>query len=224
MNNTCYAYRALYEKKGLIRFVSHLDVARMVMRALRLGVDELNFSRGFNPHPKVSFCQALSLGFESDSEYFDFEALSRLDMGLLPGKINKNLPGGLKIVRVNGLERENSVGEPVSCSYAVELERDPEYIAECLDKFNSGETWVFRKENGREINLRETVEEIKLFDKKDNRAGLFLKISLENKRYVNPRAIICELFNYTEKDVLKFVFCRKHFDWRRKDAENTNKC
>ncbi|MBN2190309.1 MAG: DUF2344 domain-containing protein [Candidatus Aureabacteria bacterium] len=223
MSDISYVYRALYEKKGLIRFVPHLDVARMVMRALRLVVEELRFSQGFNPHPKVSFCQALSLGFESDSEYFDFEVAGRPDTELWPGEISRNLPVGLKVVRLDSLDCKTGSGEPVSCSYSVTIDRSPEYISGRLDRFNSGEAWSFRKKNGREANLRESVQEIKLLGKKGDGVELFLRINLEDQKYINPRVVICELFDYTEEDVLKFVFCRKHFNWRRKDAENTNK-
>ncbi|MDD5644878.1 MAG: TIGR03936 family radical SAM-associated protein [bacterium] len=224
MNDSFFVYRVSYEKKGLIRFVSHLDVARMVMRALRLGVNELRFSQGFNPHPNVSFCQALSLGFESDSEYFDFEALGRLDANLLPGKINRNLPKGIRVLRVDELRRGSGVEDPVSCVYEVALEGFSEDIRRRVEQFESCETRPFRKRNGREVNLRETVDEIRLLNEKDNRPGLFLRLSLENQKYINPKSVICELLGYAEKDVLKLRFRRKYFNWRKEYAENINKC
>ncbi len=55
--------RIIYEfgKKGRLRFISHLDLQRFMMRALRRTDLPVAYSHGFNPHPQMSFASALAM-------------------------------------------------------------------------------------------------------------------------------------------------------------------
>ena len=54
-------------------YISHLDVQRLLQRVFRRAEVELSFSQGFNPHPKITYGNALALGVESYREYVDIE-------------------------------------------------------------------------------------------------------------------------------------------------------
>lgn len=69
----------LFSKKGRLRFVSHLDMQRFLMRALNRTCLPIAFSQGFNPHPVMSLASALAMGYESDYEVLEI-------------KINDNIP------------------------------------------------------------------------------------------------------------------------------------
>ena len=51
-----------------MRYISHLDLMRLFMRAMRRAELPLKMSEGFSPHPKLSFKRALKLGVESQQE------------------------------------------------------------------------------------------------------------------------------------------------------------
>jgi radical SAM-linked protein len=53
-----------FSKKGMIRYISHLDFIRLIYRALRRADLPFMLSEGFNPRPKIDFGQALKLGVE----------------------------------------------------------------------------------------------------------------------------------------------------------------
>lgn len=59
-----------YKKDGL-KYLSHLDIARMIIRALNRAGFNLIYSQGYNPRPKVSFSNPTPLGLESLAEYGD---------------------------------------------------------------------------------------------------------------------------------------------------------
>ncbi|MCD6308125.1 MAG: TIGR03960 family B12-binding radical SAM protein [Candidatus Latescibacteria bacterium] len=63
--------RMKYVKNGAARFTSHLDMIRIFDRTLRRAEIPVAFSKGFHPHPKLSFGFPLPLGFESLAEYVD---------------------------------------------------------------------------------------------------------------------------------------------------------
>lgn len=61
-----------FSKKGILRYISHLDFIRLIYRALRRAELPFMLSEGFNPRPKISFGQALKLGVEGVMEIVFF--------------------------------------------------------------------------------------------------------------------------------------------------------
>ncbi|NLY60794.1 MAG: DUF2344 domain-containing protein, partial [Clostridiales bacterium] len=43
-----------------VKYISHLDFMRAVQRALRRAEIPVAYSKGFNPHPRLSFASALA--------------------------------------------------------------------------------------------------------------------------------------------------------------------
>ena len=64
--------RLFFKKDGPLRFVSHLDMNRVMTRILRLSKVPVWYTEGFNPHPYITFALPLSLGFSSEYEVMDF--------------------------------------------------------------------------------------------------------------------------------------------------------
>ncbi|NLN06012.1 MAG: DUF2344 domain-containing protein [Firmicutes bacterium] len=86
-----------FAKQDLMRYLSHLDLMRTWQRAVRRAALPLVYSRGFNPHPKLSFASALPVGVASAAEYADIYfagELSAADMEKLQGA----LPAGLALL------------------------------------------------------------------------------------------------------------------------------
>jgi radical SAM family uncharacterized protein/radical SAM-linked protein len=80
--------RFLFTKQGPLRFVSHLDLAKVVKHVLAMSPLVVAYTRGFNPQPRIQFAPPLVLGYESDGELLDvffaksydpFEALELLN-------------------------------------------------------------------------------------------------------------------------------------------------
>lgn len=63
--------RLAYQKLGKVRFLGHLDMARLWERGLRKARLPIAMSAGFTPRPKVSFGLALPTGAESLVELLD---------------------------------------------------------------------------------------------------------------------------------------------------------
>lgn len=65
--------RVKWGKKGLVRFLSHLENNRIIQRAIKRAEIPVAYSQGFHPHQKLSFGPPLPLGYSSDSEYLDIQ-------------------------------------------------------------------------------------------------------------------------------------------------------
>ena len=74
--------RARYAKEGRLRFISAIDLGRVWERALRKADLPIGYSEGFTPHPKVSFPDALALGYASTGEYVELTFEVPVDVGV----------------------------------------------------------------------------------------------------------------------------------------------
>jgi radical SAM-linked protein len=89
--------RMEFEKTGCLRFISHLDLVRLFQRAMRRAGIPVAYSKGFNPHARISLGPALALGISSTREYMDVELDEDIEPGQMLDRLNKCLPEGVKI-------------------------------------------------------------------------------------------------------------------------------
>ncbi len=97
MSDFIYKTTFVFSKKGLMRYISHLDLMRLFTRAFRRASLPIKITEGFSPHHKFSIKRALKLGVESDSE----EATVLLTELIKPEEFKKRLqielPEGIDI-------------------------------------------------------------------------------------------------------------------------------
>jgi radical SAM-linked protein len=133
-----YRYRARYSKSGDLRFIGHLDLARLILRALRRSGLELLYSRGFNPKPKVGFGPALAVGVASSAEYIDFDTYRRLGQDDAEADINGALPDGLRFDLVKEIPRSAAaLGEAIRAARYRVSTRAGGDLAEAVDAFRA---------------------------------------------------------------------------------------
>ncbi len=87
-----------------MRFVSHLDILRLLQRAFRRAEIPLGYSQGFNPHPLLSFATALSTGYTSDAEWIDVKLDGDMDTARFISSVNAALPSGFEFKEAYAVE------------------------------------------------------------------------------------------------------------------------
>lgn len=97
-----YMYKVFFEftKKDKIRYISHLDLMRLFMRAFRRADLPVKMSQGFSPHPKFSIKRALKLGVESEAEQATVLLKEPCQPDCFRDKLQVVLPPGIKIKNV----------------------------------------------------------------------------------------------------------------------------
>lgn len=151
--------RIAYQKLGKVRFLGHLDMARLWERGLRKARLPVAMSAGFTPRPKVSFGLALPTGAESlvelldvtFDETFDSTVDARFDLRELPGVLSSALPPGVDVIDADAvsptvwsLQEDVTATTWVMAVDAPELDLD-ERVAAVLE---SPEIWVERERKG----------------------------------------------------------------------------
>lgn len=97
-------YRIRFKKTGTLKLLSHLELVELFSRAIRRAELPVAFSRGYNPHMKVSFWHALPVGFESMCEYLNITLVEKLGCDDIRRNLNNELPCGIEILQVENTE------------------------------------------------------------------------------------------------------------------------
>ena len=99
-------YRIEFAKTGSLRYISHLDLNRCMIRAIRRSGLPAWYTEGFHPHLYLMFPLALSLGAESLCECMDVRLTEEVPEDEILTRLNAALPEGLRALRVGTPGRE----------------------------------------------------------------------------------------------------------------------
>ncbi len=113
-----FLYRVIYSKLGKARFFGQLEIAALLERALRRADLPAAFSKGFNPHPKISFGEALPLGMETIVAEAYISLSERVDTALMRERLNGQCNG---LIRISVVERIAKKPAPPPASRGVYL-------------------------------------------------------------------------------------------------------
>ena len=112
-----------FEKIGDIKYTSHLDMQRLFKRVFKRAGIPIEYSQGYNPHPKMGFAQPLSLGYTASKEYIEFTTSEKLRKEIALHSIKDAMPYGINIKEMGTLNPNiKSLASLVTgCVYSVEL-------------------------------------------------------------------------------------------------------
>ncbi|HAN21308.1 MAG: hypothetical protein A2Y15_07300 [Clostridiales bacterium GWF2_36_10] len=193
--------RLFFKKIGNIRYISHLDLQRAMIRILiRSGLD-ITFSEGFNPHPRMAFAVPLSIYQESEYEIFDFKLNQETPFDEIKDKLSKGMPQGLDIIRV--AEPKSKISSCYTARYRLTITtaKSADEIKELL----SGDITILKKTKTKEL-LCDIATQItnRIFYEHDGKVIMEVTLPAENNNYLNPNYIAEFL-----KDSIDYCFIRR---------------
>ena len=164
-DHSLFVYRGLITKGEELRYVSHLDYANLFVRACKRAGLPMAYSEGFNPHMKVAFASALSLGAASDAEYVDFEMTEALSPSVVMERLGAHLPCGAQIMRLKMLTGKHKalMADVDEARYriAVAYTGDPETVRESVRCYNAAESAVWQRVTPKKKRTIETKAYVK---------------------------------------------------------------
>ena len=182
------------------RFFGHLELVNIFTRAMRRAAIPLKYSQGFHPKPKVAFRDALPVGMESRAETMIFSARAELDPRSLVGRLNAQLPPGLKVLDCRRATDQLNDLTGSLLEYAVYLTQG-EFAANCLDAFNQAERFTFTRRRGKgklkSIDLKTMIKAIEIRNPRELR----LRLRLDNGAPPRPAIIMTHIFGLTPDQV-----------------------
>lgn len=208
-------YRIRFSKTGNARYISHLDLNRCMIRAVRRACLPAWYTEGFHPHMYIMFPLALSLGAESLCEYMDIRLTEEIPEQAFLSRLNAVLPDGLKADSV-GIPRAAAV-EIGSADYRIALLAEmPGQLAGKWSAFLSQEQILVEKKTKKGIKKIDIRPQVQLLSCEAQEDVLVLRLRLPagNEGNLNAGIVIEAFQKYAEqpfriKSILREkIFCR----------------
>jgi len=192
-------YRLTFSKMGLAGYLSHLEVARTFIRALRRTGLKMVFSKGYHPMPKVSFTYALPVGTESLHETVNVELYETIPVSTFKERLNGQLPDGIRVNFIEDISIEANGANLTESHFQVtinNLKIDKIHIKNFLDS-DSFPIIKKAKKGEREVNARSIVKDITYTPPNT----LYLVMKHIQGPEIKPMQIIQEIFHLKDQDM-----------------------
>jgi radical SAM-linked protein len=188
--------RISFDRCERLKFLSHLDMLRLLERAFRRTGIELAYSEGFTPHPKFSLAAPLSVGVTSQAELMDV-FLSGWESPLsFMNRVRTQLPIGLFVtdVQLVGLEEPSLQSRMRFAEYVVEIETEiqSEKIQSDIKSLllASEIPWQHQRDTGcRHYDLRPLVDDVWLINAQDALCTLGMRLICSTKGAGRPEQV-----------------------------------
>jgi len=156
--------RVRFDKKGLLRFISHRDLMRLFERALRRAALPLAMTQGYNPHPRISFPMALGTGIAGEDEVMEFELQEWLPATAVRESLALQLPPGITLREVRAV-RPGGGSTVTGISYRVRFLQEPSLTKErvrALLQQRSIPVRRRRKGADKDVDIRPFLKDLRL--------------------------------------------------------------
>ena len=206
--------RLRFERKGIVRFLSHLEQIELFRSAVRRSGLPIAFTSGFSPQPKASFGPAISVGYESESEYMEIALAKRVDPAEIEKKVNSSLPEGYRLTEVKKLPLffppfDTLVNVAV---YKIKCETTQEKVTEFLSR---PEIIIEKKKR----NETKKIDAKKLIRKMEYDNGyVHLELRFGPKNNVKAEKIVETLCSLDENSAKMLAITRLGFVVEKKDG------
>lgn len=203
--------RVKYKKEDEMIFISHLDLQRLLQRAFRRAKINLSYSEGFNPHPKMSYGNALALGVESQGEYVDIEIEDDIEVKEFLERINEQLPDGIKFVKGQEIDPKTPslssiivYGEYIF-NIDLEVPLSKEFVKSRVLNFVKSKEIIITKKNKKgkkvEVDIRPMIRNFDLVSLDDNRVTFVSTIATGSKANLNINILIPQILDMLNLDM-----------------------
>jgi radical SAM-linked protein len=190
-----------YRKSGPLRFLSHLDMARAIDRAVRRAGLPVKYSEGYNPSAQIGYTNALPVGTAGERELCQIELERPLDADEVHRALAAELPEDLGVVGIEVVsgQRRKHVSGHTRADYEIELRPDKdatfadlcEAVGELLE---AGSIEVVRetKSQVKEVDIRPGLHELNVFEPRSADAGprLRMSLALQQESLVKPSEVL----------------------------------
>jgi len=221
-----FPLRCRFERVGPAKYVSHLDALTALCRAIRQSLLPIEYTKGFNPQPRLSAGMPLPIGYASLAEYVDFKVQKPVSPHELVSSLNPYLMEGIRFTVASHLVQRS----PSLCALVSEMDYsavlDLNLLAEILDDkdltdlssecfhrdriehFLARESIIIEKTTPKKttkLDLRALLGSMSLTECRDGRASIRMILKVDrNGRTAKPDMVLSELYNITD-DVMYFA-------------------
>jgi len=183
--------RAKFYKVGMLQYISHLDLVRTMTRTLtRAGIPAW-YSQGFNPRLKMTFSLPLSIGTQSECEFFDIRLVEPMELSEIKRRINEGLTDEMQILDVYTSERKFSEIEWSEYEITMTSPRLDSGIADSLREIYTNPLVLTKrsKSGDKEVDITPFID-LREVAFADGSIKINALLSADSANYLNPEYLI----------------------------------
>ena len=194
MTNPCI--RLEFKKFGGLKYISHLDLQRAILRFIKRAKLPIRYTEGFNPHPKLVFALTMSVGMESECELVDIflernsdnpeEPIITCDDFVM--RLGEVLPNGLEIVKA--YYPDKSFKDIVSAEYDITLYKTTDTkLASLVKNSLLHPVEIVKKTKGGEktVDITPLVKGVSFnVEEGETECRIHAELSAKQNEYLNP--------------------------------------
>jgi radical SAM-linked protein len=196
---TVQRLRLTFSKYGSARYISHLDLARTLERALNRARLPLAYSQGFNRRPRLSLAAALPLGYTSEAELADVWLVETIEPSHFQERLKASMaPGidllGVEQVALNELSLQQMV---IASAYEIRFldPQNDEYLHKQVSKLLDSESipWERKRPKNNQtqvIDLRPLILELNIVQLLDQTPLLLMELAQTPEQTGRPDDVL----------------------------------
>lgn len=193
-------YRICYSQGEEVKFISHLDFLRTIVRTFRRAGLPVKYSEGFNPHMVMTIGLPLSVGTTTVCDCLEAELTEEIDIPRAIQRINECTPRGIKILGIKKSEGLKPLYGIDSALYSASFTTDK---AVDIEEYISAPEVMIEKKSKRkinEVNIKDFIRKIEIVSTDGTAHVLNMHINAGNTSNLKPELVL--------KSMEKFLGCR----------------
>lgn len=198
--------RIWFTKENECKYISHLDLNRCMLRAVRQAKLPIWYTEGFNPHPFVTFPLPISLGVNGKRECMDIRIIDEnYDISLISENMNKYLPTGIRV-----FDATNPKMDPKFISFAkyfASIAIDGmtgNEICNTIKEICSGESFVVKKKSKagmKDIDVLPYFKSMEFSERTDDYLSFYVTLPAGNIKNIGLPLLFKGLEDYLGKEI-----------------------
>ena len=197
-------YRFCYSEGDEVKFISHLDFLRTMVRTFRRANLPVKYSEGFNPHMVMTIGLPLSVGTTTVCDCLEAELTEDIDIPSAIESINAVCPRGIKILGIKKAEGLTPLHLIDSALYSASFTTDK---AVDISKYIAAPCVMIEKKSKRkinEVNIKDFIRSIELLSPEGTSHLVTMHINAGNTSNLKPELVlssIADFFGTTITDI-----------------------
>ena len=189
--------RLIFSKGGAARYISHLDLARTLERALNRAKIPVAYTQGFNRRPRMQMATALPLGYTSEYELADILLAEHMEPEQARQQLMAKMAPGIVVLQVEDV--------PVSGPSLQAITQSSTYVATPLDPVDFAELQAKvaailaadmlereRERRGKKkvYDLRPLIRDLSTTQDEDGQVHIYMDLCLEPSKTGRPDEVL----------------------------------
>lgn len=191
--------RVFFSKTDRAKYISHLDLNRVMQGAIKRAKLPVWYTEGYNPHMYVQFMLPLSLGQEGVREAMDFRLLEDIPHSEVTTRLNKALPFDIRAVETAAPVLKNT--DITTAEYEITADIDREKFLE----FAESEKIIVEKTTKKgtfEIDLKPLISELDVGDR------ITFRLPAGNDFNINPVLLLDAYREFSGEEIKRIRIVR----------------